>query len=168
MKTYDWLSNEILTGSYAHITWEQRFWMQVQVGNVADCWEWQGKLYSNGYGFFGGPKASSHLAHRIAYWIANASVDGVICHKCDNRKCVNPSHLFSGTMSDNVQDALSKGRIGRVCSYAKAQAIREMYETGLYTQQYLAGVFSVSKHTVTAIVNNRIWKESRVTEVIQL
>lgn len=51
--------------------------------------------------------------HRVMYQIFyndNIKKEDVICHKCDNTKCVNPKHLFKGTHNDNVQDKVSKGR----------------------------------------------------------
>jgi hypothetical protein len=79
------------------------------------CWEWQRGLNTSGYGqfhFVGYPT----LAHRAAYqiWIGDIdpyTSDCVICHKCDNKKCINPFHLFKGTQKENVQDAIKKGRL---------------------------------------------------------
>ncbi len=51
-------------------------------------------------------------AHRAAWIRSNGAIpDGlVVCHKCDNGLCVNVDHLFLGTLSENMQDCISKGR----------------------------------------------------------
>jgi Autographiviridae endonuclease len=54
-------------------------------------------------------------AHRLAYSLAIGPIpEGcLICHHCDQRLCINPSHLFAGSPADNTQDAIAKGRIQR-------------------------------------------------------
>lgn len=78
-----------------------------------ECIEWTGMINPSGYGMLN-IKGISIGAHRISWALASgrAPKKGMdICHKCDNRKCINPEHLFEGTRKENMQDALHKGRL---------------------------------------------------------
>lgn len=76
------------------------------------CWIWEGSL-ARGYGQFGG--LGECKAHRVAYRLLVGDIpnDLFVLHKCDNRVCVNPSHLFLGTAQDNIDDCISKDRHNR-------------------------------------------------------
>lgn len=94
-----------------------RFWSKVDTldgqATDEDCWLWIGGKNDKGYGymkFFTVMK----LAHRVAYELYRGKIPlgMLVCHKCDSTSCVNPSHLFLGTQSDNILDAYKKGRAG--------------------------------------------------------
>lgn len=88
-----------------------RFWEKVDKSK--DCWEWTACISSFGYGKFVVHKGDSpSVAHRLSYSmeVGPIPVGMQVLHKCDNPRCVRPSHLFLGTQKDNVADMHAKGR----------------------------------------------------------
>lgn len=87
-------------------------------GAVDDCWLWGAYITPHGYGQtrIGGRGANKGIqAHRLS-WLVNVGEipEGMhVLHKCDNRPCCNPKHLFLGTNLDNIKDRVSKNRSNR-------------------------------------------------------
>jgi hypothetical protein len=102
----------------------ERFWEKVDKTVPSGCWEWKSSIRGNGYGAFfthlihEGRKC--HGAHRYSWMLIKGEIPNElwVLHKCDNRICVNPDHLFLGTRTDNMRDAASKKRI---CTIGKSK-----------------------------------------------
>jgi len=137
------------------------FWSRVTVLEDNDCWEWR-EHTDNGYGRFRGARAP-----RVAYEFAKGPIpDGMLVrHTCDNPRCCNPFHLILGTNSDNMQDALARGRFAIGPRHGNTRLTQEQADyirqnpDGL-TGKALAAQFGIAQSTVSYIRSGRSWKHS--------
>ncbi len=145
------------------------FWTKVE--RTESCWIWQGAMWRNGYGRFkDGPMM---YAHRASYIITHGGIPyGLqILHRCDNRACVNPDHLFLGTQRDNMRDMVAKGRQGDKARQGTANGrsklspedvaeIRKKHASGVSISA-IAREYGVSRPNIRFIVTRVTWKEPR-------
>lgn len=150
----------------------ERFWEKVdQSGGPDACWLWTGSTTGGGYGYISpGGRAEGVPAHRVSWELHNDLIpDGLwVLHRCDNRPCVNPAHLFLGTVGDNNRDMFAKGRAWQqqhpermprgedhhsaILSDAQVAEIRHRYANGETNQSALAREYGVSHGTVNRYV----------------
>lgn len=90
---------------------EERFWARVQQMG-AGCWHWTGAIGSHGYGVIGNGPHSTITTHRLSWQLAYGRPvpEGLfVLHRCDNRKCVRPDHLYLGDARQNSADVRERG-----------------------------------------------------------
>lgn len=120
-----------------------------------ECWHWLGAGKGNGYGH-----TSRGPAHRRAYelFVGKIPDDMDVCHRCDNRACVNPKHLFLGTRAENMADMVHKGRgYGGSRKHIRehqVQEIRRRLNCGV-SQAQIARDMNVNRGTVSAIKHGK-------------
>lgn len=135
-----------------------RFFTHIDMKSQEDCWNWKASLNHKGYGQF---KVNGVVlgAHRVAYELEHGTIPkGLqILHKCDNRKCVNPNHLYAGTAGDNITDREKRNPVDRaICGVthtkftaAEIQEIRKL--KGTMTQRAAASIYKVTHFTIRMI-----------------
>lgn len=100
----------------------QEFWSHVQISlDEHSCWPWQGALFKTGYGAFRF-RGKTYRAHRVAYFIIHGKDPDNALHRCDNRCCVRPTHILSGTQQENLIDARQKGRLNPARGHRSGRA----------------------------------------------
>lgn len=130
--------------------------------DVSRCWLWQGSINKSGYGLTKVGRKTA-VAHRVAHWLAHGPIKSnqVICHRCDQPICCNPSHLFAGTQKDNIADCIAKGRFvyGERNGQAKLTDIQvRAIRASLIGQVATAKAFGVSQALVSGIQRREKWR----------
>ncbi len=130
------------------------------------CWEWTLSLRTDGYGQFC-VEGKMHGAHVLAYEVHNktkVSRGLLVCHTCDNPKCINPDHLFLGTHQDNKNDCVGKHRHSRgekvntsKLDEKQVMEIRKIYEKGNKNQKELGIIYGVSQVQISSIIRKQSW-----------
>lgn len=132
-----------------------------------ECWEWHRYRQPNGYGWVNTPFLKI-AAHRLALILSGVSVPrGMdVCHRCDNRACVNPAHLYVGTRKQNMADCSARNRHNKPtgekhwCAKLSAddvRTIRSLRESGATVTQ-IAEQYSINHGTVSRIAR-REWRQ---------
>lgn len=157
------------------------FWSRMNKDTTTECWEWTGAITSGGYGNLA-LNGVNVQAHRVAYYLAYGGIKlntkfaqvgwakrykMFVLHRCDNRKCCNPAHLFLGSMRTNLLDAYKKGRkvqprsehANAKLTAAQVRDIRVRYMRDSLRQVDLAKEFGVSQRAISLIVRNETYKD---------
>jgi hypothetical protein len=149
-----------------------RFWEKVDIPedwdkNIEKCWNWTGYIDNNGYGIFRINHKTLTKAHRFSYsyYLGNIPDGLCVCHHCDNSICVNPNHLFVGTILDNNVDRNLKGRSNPLkgdenpCSKLTSIQVSEIRKKIEYGQSCysLAKEYGMGKTTILKIKNYESW-----------
>lgn len=133
------------------------------------CWIWFDNKTKAGYGVLSvckNKQQTNYLAHRISYMIFNnlKEYQGFILHKCNNRLCINPEHLYDGTQKQNALDKIKDNTMLRgeaiwahKLTEEQVLEIRFNSECG-YSQRRLAKIYKISRRSIQHIINNKTWK----------
>lgn len=145
-----------------------RFWRKVNKDGAMSrlgtkCWDWTAGRSYKGYGRFLLNGINRH-AHQVAWELSRGSREHLqVLHKCNNRICVNPNHLYLGTNRDNVDDRVAYGnnRTFRIIPTATIEAIRREYQprTPGRGPRILGQKYSVHPSYIYHIVSRRYRKD---------
>jgi HNH endonuclease len=130
-----------------------------------NCVEWTGPIRKDGYGYLN-RSGKRQYAHRVAWQERYGLIPNglFVCHTCDNRKCVNPGHLFLGTIQDNTADMVKKNRQVKgeqqhlaKLNKEKVKDIRKL--NGVLSQRKVAALYGVDQNAIWLIWKGRTWKD---------
>lgn len=148
---------------YIRLSLEERFWSGVD--KSAGCWIWKNALKDGAYPSLKNGDTQIR-ASKVSYELHIGKVDAGLCvlHKCDNRRCVNPWHLFLGTRADNSADMVAKDRERRGEAHPNhkltiddVRNIRALIISGSSSQGQLARKYGVNQSCISRIANKKRW-----------
>jgi hypothetical protein len=150
----------------------QRLKEKYKVNIDSGCWEYLANSYYNGYAHIKF-KNKTYKAHRFSYELHNGPISDDLCvlHKCDNRKCINPEHLFLGSRDDNMKDMVSKNRQAKgifngtsKLSEQDVIEIKNYLNTNLYKGLItdLSKKYDVSRAVIYSIKTGKTWSHVEV------
>lgn len=145
-------------------------WLPMAGPLESPCHIWQRGTNSSGRGTVA-VAGRTIKAHRFSYERTHGPIPAGLCvrHRCDDLRCVNPSHLILGTQKDNVRDRDERNRAADVSGSCNPSAklnendverIREILKIGGVTQKKLAPYFGVSHALINAIAKGRLWNKT--------
>jgi len=143
----------------------RKFCSSIRV-NTSGCWLWTKCKNSHGYGEFFPGGRTGFYAHRVAYtwFIGEIPQRKLVCHLCDVKSCCNPHHLFIGTQTDNMRDAVKKGLMHKGESSGQSKLnlkqvteIRTKYRPYEYGYKKLGKEYSVTWSNIRAIIKGHTW-----------
>lgn len=134
---------------------------------MSGCWLWINSISSNGYGHAVFRK-KYYSSHRLSYIAFNGEFNRqlIVCHKCDNKLCVNPLHLFIGSQKDNIKDMIRKNRKHPIetnkaykFTWEIIRKMRKEYESGLFSQGDILRKYGSCRSNICFIINKKTWIE---------
>ena len=130
------------------------------------CWIWTSCVDAYGYGYLhnrSGVGSKNMKAHRASYeTFVDTIPDGkYVCHYCDVRACVNPSHLWLGTHEENQKDRIRKNRSAKGADFHRSHLTEKIVNeirAASGTFKEIGERFGICAQTAHAIVRRHIWK----------
>lgn len=143
----------------------EKFWSRVDRRGPDECWPWKAHVLNSGYGNYNGLPA-----HRLALMFSDIEIPDrhVVRHKCNNKLCVNPAHLHTGTHGDNLRDAYRDGRRShKGSSHPRSKLtdiqVREILSLTNISYKDIAKQYAISPSIISMIKNRKIWTHIEVS-----
>lgn len=138
------------------MTPRERFEALVSPEPMSGCWLWAGAISDSGYGRFN-LNHKNRRAHKVAWelFVGPIAPGLSVCHRCDNKACVNPRHLFLGTQFDNMRDCAIKGHLRAKLTPAQVVEIRGLLSTTRRGE--IAARYGVSQSAIYLIAKRENW-----------
>lgn len=147
-----------------------RLYANVSLNEDTGCWEWTGAVgKQNGYGIIT-INGKAEAAHRVSYKISVGEIAKglMVLHKCNNRICVNPEHLYLGTHNDNMRDMAhtqavkGENNARALLSESDVKEIKQLIKERKMFYRDIAEKYGVKRQTIKDIALGRTWSWLKV------